>query len=180
MTPFELGAQVRLILDFKAWKSGFYEPMNPLLRLFALILLLSAASVHAADLDTVITAVRLADDERVAATLARDLDALKAIYSDEMHYAHSSGKIDSKTSQLEGIATGIYKYTKFDYKERTFIPIAPTVVLMKGAANLALTRLNGEKILLDINYLGVWRLEGGKWKFMAWQAAKNVPLTVLP
>jgi hypothetical protein len=154
--------------------------MNPLLRLFVLILLLAAVSIRAADLDKVITAVRRADDARVAATLACDLGALKAIYADDMYYAHSSGKIDSKTSQLEGIATGLYKYTKFDYKERVFIPIAPTVVLMKGAALLALTRLSGEKILLDINYLGVWRLEDGKWKFMAWQAARNVPATVVP
>ena len=154
--------------------------MNPLLRLSALILLLAAVRIHAADRDNVITAVRLADEARVAATLAGDLNALKAIYSDEMYYAHSSGKIDSKASQLEGIATGAYKYTKFDYKERSFIPIAPTVVLMKGAALLALTRLNGEKILLDINYLGVWRLEEGKWKFVAWQASRNVPVTVVP
>jgi hypothetical protein len=154
--------------------------MSPFLRLFALILLLSAVSIHAADLDKLITAVRMTDDARVAATLAGDIDALKAIYSDEMYYAHSSGKLDSKTSQLEGIATGLYKYTKFDYKERAFTPIAPTVVLMKGAALLALTRLSGERILLDINYLGVWRLEGGKWKFLAWQASRNVPVTVLP
>jgi hypothetical protein len=90
--------------------------MSPFLRLFALILLLSAVSIQAADLDKVITAVRMADDVRVAATLAGDIDALKAIYSDEMYYAHSSGKLDSKSSQLEGIATGLYKYTKFDYK----------------------------------------------------------------
>jgi hypothetical protein len=154
--------------------------MNPLIRLFALILVFYEVNVSAADLDKVITAVRLADDERIAATLAGDINALKAIYSDEMYYAHSSGKLDSKTSQLQGIATGLYKYTKFDYKERAFTPIAPTVVLMKGAALLALTRLSGEKILLDINYLGVWRLEDGKWKFMAWQAARNVPVTVVP
>ncbi len=154
--------------------------MNPLRLLFALILLVSAASVSAAEVDKRITAVRLADDARIAATLAGDMDALKLIYSDEMYYAHSSGKVDSKTSQIEGIASGLYKYTKFDYKERTFIPIAPAVVLMKGAANLALTRLSGEKILLDINYLGVWRLEGGKWKFVAWQASRNVPVAVVP
>ena len=154
--------------------------MKPLRPLFALILLLCTVSVRAADLDKVIAAVRLADDARIAATLAGDIGALKAVYSDEMYYAHSSGKLDSKTSQLEGIATGTYKYTKFDYKERTFIPIAPTVVLMKGAAMVGLTRLNGEKILLDLNYLGVWRLEGGKWKFMAWQASRNVPATVVP
>ena len=46
---------------------------------------------------------------------------------------------------------------------------------MKGRAVLGLTRLSGEKIVLDINYLGVWRLEGGTWRFVAWQAARNPP-----
>jgi hypothetical protein len=154
--------------------------MKPLFSYLSAILLMSAVSARAADLDKVITAVRLADDERVAATLACNIDTLKAIYSDEMYYAHSSGKLDSKASQLDGIATGLYKYTKFDYKERTFTPIAPTVVLMKGKADLALTRLSGEKIILDLNYLGVWRLESGKWRFLAWQASRNVPATVIP
>ena len=154
--------------------------MKTLLPSFAVILLVFAVHLRAADLDKVITAVRLADDERVAATLACDLNTLKAIYSDEMYYAHSSGKVDSKTSQLEGIATGIYKYTKFDYKERTFTQIAPAVVLMKGSAILNLTRLNGEKIALDLNYLAVWRLESGRWKFLAWQAVRNLPPTILP
>ena len=154
--------------------------MKMLLPSFAIILLVFGVHLHAADLDKVITAVRLADDERVAATLACDLNTLKAIYSDEMYYAHSSGKVDSKTSQLEGIATGIYKYTKFDYKERTFTQIAPAVVLMKGGAILNLTRLSGERIALDLNYLAVWRLESGKWKFLAWQAVRNLPPTILP
>ena len=154
--------------------------MKHLQPLVALLLLCFASRIAASEADQQMSAVRLADDARVAATLSGDLDALRSIYSDDMYYAHSSGKIDSKTSQLEGIATGLYKYTKFEYKERTFIPIAPTVVMMKGAANLALTRLSGEKILLDINYLGVWRLEAGKWKFVAWQASRNVPATVVP
>jgi hypothetical protein len=150
-----------------------------LLRL-PLILILFVASLHAADTDNIIAAVRRADDERVVATLARDLNTLRAIYSDEMYYAHSSGKIDTKASQLDGIATGVYNYTKFDYKDRTFTVIAPTAVLMKGSASVALTRPSGEKIVLDLNYLGVWRLENGKWKFLAWQASRNVPATIVP
>ena len=98
--------------------------MKPLPLSFALILLVFAVGLHASDADKVITAVRLADDARVAATLAGDIETLKAIYSDDMYYAHSSGKLDSKSSQLEGIVTGLYKYTKFDYQQRIFTPIA--------------------------------------------------------
>lgn len=143
----------------------------------ALLLLLFAARVQAAD---VMAAVRQVDDARVTATLARDIKALAAIYSDEMYYAHSSGKLDTKASQLAGIADGTYHYTKFDYHERTFSAVAPGIVLMKGKALVGLTRPSGEKIVLDLNYLGIWRLEQGKWRFLAWQAARNTPATVVP
>jgi hypothetical protein len=151
--------------------------MKSLLGRCGAILLIFAVSLRAAD---VIAVVRRADDERVAATLAGDLKTLGAIYSDEMYYAHSSGKLDTKASQLEGIANGTYKYTRFDYQGRTFNAVAPDIVLMKGKATVGLTRLSGEKILLDLNYLGIWRLEQGKWKFLAWQAARNAPPTVVP
>ena len=151
--------------------------MTPLLSRIVAIVFLFAGSLRAAD---TIAAVRRADDERVAATLAGDLKTLGAIYSDEMYYAHSSGKLDTKASQLEGIANGTYKYTRFDYQDRTFSAIAPGIVLMKGKAVVGLTRPSGEKILLDLNYLGVWRLEQGKWRFLAWQASRNTPATVVP
>jgi hypothetical protein len=158
-------------------KSGCARPMTPRFFRAALLLLLFAARVQGAD---VIAAVRLADDERVASTLVGDVKALAAIYSDEMYYAHSSGKLDTKASQLAGIADGTYKYTKFDYQDRTFNAVAPGIVLMKGKAIVGMTRRSGEKILLDLNYLGIWRLEQGKWRFLAWQASRNTPATVTP
>jgi hypothetical protein len=151
--------------------------MKPVLCRYVALLFIVGGSLRAED---VIAAVRLADDARVAATLAGDLKTLGAIYSDEMYYAHSSGKLDTKVSQLEGIGNGTYKYTRFDYQDRTFSAIAPGVVLMKGKAVVGLTRPSDEKILLDLNYLGVWRLEQGRWRFLAWQAARNTPVTVVP
>ena len=151
--------------------------MTPLLFRSALLLLLFAARAHAAD---VIADVRRADDARVAATLAGDVKALAAIYSDEMYYAHSSGKLDTKASQIAGIADGTYHYTRFDYHDRPFTAVAAGIVLMKGKAKVGLTRRSGEKILLDLNYLGIWRLEQGKWRFLAWQASRKTPATVVP
>ena len=28
---------------------------------------------------------------------------------------------------------------------------------------------------LDLNFLTVWREEGGKWRFLAWKSCKNPP-----
>lgn len=138
-----------------------------------LLSLVFAVAPRAAE-DAVIAAVRAADDERIAATIAADVARLGASYSDALHYAHSSGKIDTKASQIAGITTGATKYERVEYKERTFIPAGPGVVLMKGHV-LVHTRnkTSGQPGLLDLNYLAVWRQEGGRWRFLAWQSCKN-------
>ena len=140
-----------------------------------LLSLLFAAAPRAAE-DAVIAAVRAADDERIAATIAADAARLGASYSDALHYAHSSGKIDTKASQIAGITTGTTKYERVEYKERAFVPAGPGVMLMKGHV-LVHTRnkTSGQPGLLDLNYLAVWRQEGGRWRFLAWQSSRNPP-----
>ena len=145
---------------------------STLLRLLPLVALF-ASVLHAAD-DKLIAAVRAADDERVAATKAADRVRLSAVYSDQLHYAHSSGKIDTKASQIQGIVTGANKYADFEYKDRTFVPAGPGVILMKGRVLIHMVnKTSGEKATNDLNYLAVWREEGGKWRFFAWQSCKN-------
>jgi ketosteroid isomerase-like protein len=146
--------------------------MKTVLRLLPLFVLITAA-VHAAD-DKLIAAVRAADDERIAATQAADAKRLAAVYSDALHYAHSSGKVDTKASQIKGITTGGNKYERFEHKERTFVPAGPGVVLMKGRVLIHMSNATG-KAVNDLNYLAVWREEQGRWRFLAWQSCKNPP-----
>jgi hypothetical protein len=147
--------------------------MKTLLRLLPLFALFVVA-LRAADADKLIAAVRAADDERIAATMAADRTRLDAIYSDALHYAHSSGKVDTKASQIQGITTGGNKYERFEHKERTFIPAGPGIVLMKGRVLMHMASSTG-RLVNDLNYLAVWREEKGKWRFLAWQSCKNPP-----
>ncbi len=147
--------------------------MKILLRLLPLLTCLVAGLRAAAD--PLIAAVRAADDERVAATCAADRTRLEAVYADALRYAHSSGKIDTKASQVEGITSGGNKYERFEYKERTFVPAGPGVVMMQGRVVIHLRNRSGAASELDLNYLAVWREEGGRWRFLAWQSCKNVP-----
>jgi hypothetical protein len=146
--------------------------MKNLFRLLPVIALF-ASTLLAAE-DRVIAAVRAADDERLAATMAADAARLGAIYSDALHYAHSSGKVDTKASQIKGITTSGNKYERFEYQERTFIPAGPGIVLMKGRVLMHMSNRSG-KLVNDLNYLAVWREEHGKWRFLAWQSCKNPP-----
>lgn len=145
-----------------------------ILRCLALSLL-AVVALRAAD-DKLIAAVRAADDARVAATKAADTKRLAAIYSDALHYAHSSGKVDNKATQLDGIANSANHYEKIEYAERSFVPAGPGIVLMKGRAIFTMQpKAGGAKIINDLNYLAVWREEAGKWRFLAWQSCKNPP-----
>lgn len=132
-----------------------------------------AATAWAAD-DGLVAAVRAADDERVAATIAGNRDRLAAIYSDDLRYVHSSGKIDNKAEHADGLAKRTSVYERFDYQTREFRLAGPGVMLMSGRVVIHSTNAKG-KNQNDVNYLAVWRLEHGQWKLLAWQAAKNLP-----
>lgn len=148
-----------------------------LLRLLPLFALFAVAA-HAAD-DKVIAAVRAADDERMAATKAGDRARLDAIFSDQLRYAHSSGKVDTKASYMHSLTTRSTVYESFDYKERNFTVAGPGVVLMSGRVLVKATN-NGKRADNDLNILAVWREEKGKWRFMAWQSCKNPPADGAP
>jgi ketosteroid isomerase-like protein len=136
----------------------------------------SVAATATASNSALLAAVAAADDERCAATQAGDRARLAASYSDDLHYAHSNGKIDNKSSQIEGVINGPNIYEKFDYKDRTFVHAGPGVVLMKGRVLVHMkSKTTGQKLVNDLNYLAVWREENGKWRFLAWQSCKNLP-----
>lgn len=141
---------------------------------FLLLLALLAGRLHATE-DTRITAVRAADDERIAAMLAADPARLAAILSDGLHYAHSSGSIDTKASFIESLAGRHVVYESAEYVQRDFIPAGSGVMLMKGRARFKAGRAGAERNLLDLNFLAVWREEDGRWRFLAWQSARNPP-----
>ncbi len=157
--------------------------MNALLRLVPLLILafvavLPAQSVAATD-EKLIAMVSAADDERQAATIAGDPARLEAIFSDELRYAHSSGKIDTKASYIDSLVSHQTVYESFEYRERTFLPVAPGIVLMSG--RVFVHAHNGEqKVALDLNFLAVWREENGHWRFLAWQSCRNPAAVAAP
>ncbi|MSU64708.1 MAG: nuclear transport factor 2 family protein [Opitutus sp.] len=115
-------------------------------------------------------ALNAADEERVGALLSGDRARLTAIFSDDLYFVHASGKRDTKASYIEVLATKQTVYSKYTYKEREFSQLAPGIVQMAG--RILLMTKTGE---LDLNFLSIWRLEGGQWRFLSWQSSRNNP-----
>ncbi len=119
-------------------------------------------------------ALSAADDERLAATKAGDATRLGAILSDDLHYAHSSGKVDTKTSLIASLSARTSVYESFDYKERKFTLIGAGLATMTGRV-LVKVGPAGKPTDLDLSYLAIWREENGGWRFLAWQSCKMPP-----
>jgi len=80
------------------------------------------------------------DDARIAAVKAADATKLREIISDDLHYGHSSGGIDTKTSFIESLTSGRVKYAVYDNEERSFTFPAPGLALMHGRAHAKVER----------------------------------------
>ena len=140
-----------------------------------LLALLAVITCSAAD-NPELAHITAADDARVAAMKARDGVKLSAHLSDDLHYAHSNALVDTKASFLDLIVSGKAKYQKLDYVKREFTFPAPGMATMTGFFDVKAV-INEAATEAQICFLGVWRLEQGEWKLLAWQTCKVPPAT---
>lgn len=118
-----------------------------------------------------LAAVQAADDARVAAMRQPTQEKLAAIFSDDLHYAHSNATLDTKKSFIDVLTSGKTKYIDMTYEKRDFTFPAPTIALMTGRVHVKV-EAGANKLDSVLSYMAVWRLENGSWKFLAWQSCK--------
>lgn len=148
------------------------------IRLFSLLVALTFGAFTYAETyeEPNSTALAAADDARVAAMLKPNKATLDTVLSDDLRYAHSNGKVDTKASLTASLLGGDAKYVSYKYTERTFKFPAPDVATMAGRLEVQAI-VDGVSMTTGISYLAVWRLEKGQWKFLAWQSCKIPPAT---
>ncbi len=157
--------------------------MKPIF-LFALSLLALQVTLQSVNAQTAtqaesqIAAVKAADDARISTMRSPDRDKLKAIFSDDLRYAHSNGVVDTKGSFIELLGSGKTKYLGYEHKDRSITIPAPGIAIVVGQARVQTESAAG-KMDNVLSYLAVWREEKGQWRFLAWQSCK-LPSTVNP
>ena len=146
--------------------------MKHLASIFAVLIALTAQAADHPEL----ARVSAANDARVAAMLAPTREKLDAVLSPDLRYTHSNGQIDSKASLIDSLLDGSAKYMKYQFHECSFTFPAPGIALMAGRFDVKAV-VKGNAADSTISFLGVWRLEKGEWKFLAWQSCKIPPAT---
>lgn len=121
------------------------------------------------DRDAVVTAERLLYD----AMIARDLDDLGDILSDDLVYVHSTAVAEGKALYLARVAESHYDYKSIESRDVT-IRIREDLAVMNGTVDMAVATAGGPTLMMHLLFVLVWTKQHGGWKLSLRQAT-NTP-----
>ena len=119
------------------------------------------------DTGSVADQIHALEDERYAAMIARDVEALGRLLSDRLVYRHSTGGHDSKASYLERVRNGTFVYESIEHPEDEII-VADGAAVVLGLM-IARVHRAGELHELRNTACAVWVREDGHWRLVAYQ-----------
>jgi hypothetical protein len=118
--------------------------------------------------------IRELEDRRYGAMVSKDFGLLDTLLDENVMYTHSSGVIDTKSSYMDGIRSGLWDYQRVI---RTGFEGAEPLVRIVGDAALVFAKLSieqitrGEAIAFTTRALAVWVRQAGQWRLQAVQSS---------
>lgn len=107
---------------------------------------------------------------RRQAMVEGDMDFLESLYPRDLTYSHSDGKSDSKSSYLQGMREGIWRYRGFTSRDEQ-MRRAGDCVVVTGLIDMDVV-IRGEPMLLNSRYISVWKAGNNGWQMIAWQSTR--------
>ena len=138
-----------------------------------------ALSALALPLLTALPAFAGADEDAIlksleafrAAQAAGNPEIIASICADELSYSHSSAKIDTKASLLDGIAKANYKWTTLEYKDPVIRVVGPAAIVRFNFVGEQEFN-DGKKTPQNLHILMNWQKQGNDWKLLSRAATK--------
>ena len=106
------------------------------------------------------------EDERYAAMVDGDLDALDRLLADEVSYAHSSGVRDTKEQYVAKVRSGYYDYHSIDHPVERVEVLGDTAIVV-GRMTADLTS-GGVRKNIDCLAIAVWTRGGSGWRLLGY------------
>jgi uncharacterized protein (TIGR02246 family) len=118
-------------------------------------------------------AVLRLEDQRRAALVAGDADALHALLAPTLVYVHSTGGRDSRDSYLAKLNGGALRYLEVDFSELRVQPLATLApaqaAVVTGRMAATITK-DGERKAVRSFFMTVWAADAqGRWQLQAHQ-----------
>ena len=110
------------------------------------------------------------DKKRMQAMAAKDVAALEALIADDLVYTHSSARLDTKRSLIDGMTSGKTVYTAVDPSDVKAQDLGDTVVLT-GVAQIKVT-VGGTPNAFGVRFTDVYAKRNGRWQMVTWQSTR--------
>ena len=112
------------------------------------------------------------ETQRCDALIHSDVAAMEKLFSDDLHYVHSSSRVDTKKSYIDSIRTGALAYREIGRDELAVRVAHANVAIATGRARITSTS-NGQTKTSSIRYTNVWirKDTDSDWLFTNWHAA---------
>jgi len=110
------------------------------------------------------------DRKRMQAMAASDVATLEAVLADDLIYAHSSARLDTKQSLIGAMVSGTTVYTGVEPSDVKAQDLGDTVVLT-GIAEIKVVS-NGTPNAFGVRFTDVYARRDGRWQMVTWQSTR--------
>ena len=110
------------------------------------------------------------DAKRMAAMGKKDIATLKELIADDLIYAHSSARLDTKASLIGNMESGATVYTAVEPSKVVAQDLGSAVVLT-GEAQIKVAS-NGTPNAFGVRFTDVYAKREGRWQMVTWQSTR--------
>jgi ketosteroid isomerase-like protein len=100
--------------------------------------------------------------------LDADVDTLTELYSPDLAYSHTDGKLDTREQYLAPLAAKLFRYTATERSDVQYRDHGDAVVIT-GRLDLGV-EAGGRQFDKAMRFTAVWSRTGGNWQLIAWHA----------
>ena len=110
------------------------------------------------------------DRRRMQAMAKKDIATLDELIAEDLIYAHSTARLDTKTSLIDNMLSGKTVYTSCEPSKVVAQDLGNTVVLT-GECQIKVS-VDGKPYEFGVRFTDVYALRDGKWQMVTWQSTK--------
>jgi hypothetical protein len=110
------------------------------------------------------------DRKRMQAMADKDIDTLNTLLADDLVYAHSSARLDTKQSLIGNMQSGATVYNAVEPSDVKAQDLGSAVVLT-GVARIRVTS-GGNPNAFAVRFTDVYANRGGTWQMVTWQSTR--------
>lgn len=114
---------------------------------------------------------RQAEQQRLQALLDADIPTVAHYLSKDLHYVHSTGRVDNRESLLDLLRSGTTKYLELEHR-LTPVSLSADQIVAHGEMNMLISKAGTQRAISAITTT-VWKLEADQWKLSGFHSSSR-------